>query len=522
MPDDDSVLSSCPDCGGPLQGEDCHFCHPTHQTEAVKPRRPPAPEVLRKSSSSSRRRSSSSSTSRSTASTPADVDPLVGKLVADRFLVEAVIGKGAMGVVYRALQQPLERTVALKLLHVNTAADSLRAERFRREALASSRLNHPNVISVFDFGFWNGRHFLAMEYITGENLAAWIRRHVVIDLDDMQTILTQVCDALTAAHLAGVVHRDLKPANIMVTRMGDGLSIKLLDFGLAALLDLEGARLTKEGTTAGTPTHLSPEQCRGKMASAQSDLYSLGVIVYEMLCGQLPFADENVQETMLQHIFAPPDLPSTRTDQPVPPPLEALVMWMLSKDPSARPDDAATLRRELDHAFAEVRGEVEKSNQRARFMSNADRHLRADSVGLPTFNTLEPNSTEDTQALHVFVIEPSGQTFSTSLIGQLRANGHQPFSAESIATLVDDQSAQRADVIVVDARQNTQALLEEVASSIDEAGRCNGLPLVIVGPDDDLVPMTKALELGVAGYVPSSKLVSKLSSTVEKASRRAV
>ncbi len=216
-----------------------------------------------------------------------------------RYQILEQIGRGGMATVFRAYDPELDRHVAVKVLPSFQAEDPTFVERFRQEAQSIARLNHPNIIQVYDFGEDKGFTFIVMEYVTGGTLA----RHVThaLALEEVLEWVSPIAQALEYAHSQSIVHRDIKPANVLVDENGKP---KLSDFGLARMLE-GGADLTGKGTILGTPAYMAPEQALGRPADQKLDLYSLSVIVYEMLVGQVPFRGDTPSETLMSHIHRP-------------------------------------------------------------------------------------------------------------------------------------------------------------------------------------------------------------------------
>jgi serine/threonine protein kinase len=290
-----------------------------------------------------------------------DSSALLGRVVAGKFVIEAVIGVGGTGTVYRARQLALDRTVALKVLHRDIADDELFAERFKREARAASRLDHPNSVRVLDFGRdSDGLLYLAMEHVQGRTLHQVIREDGPLGDERIVDILAQVLAALSVAHEMGVIHRDLKPENIIILRgrsdEGDSAELaKVCDFGIATIVAAardgtdDGARMTLRGYVVGTPEYMSPEQVRGEAADQRSDLYSVGVVLYQMLTGQPPFTGDSPFGLAVKHATEAPAPPSTL--RAVNPGLEAICLRAMSKAPADRFPVAREMRAALRAAL---------------------------------------------------------------------------------------------------------------------------------------------------------------------------
>ena len=262
--------------------------------------------------------------------------PEIGEVVDGRYKVLARLGTGGMADVFLAEDQQLGRKVALKLLHRRFAEDPGFVERFRREAQAAAGLQHPNVVSVYDRGEYEGTYYIAMEYLPGPSLKEMIRLGVPMDPVRAIDIVLQILKAARFAHRRGIIHRDLKPHNVMVDDAGHA---KVTDFGIARA---GASDMTETGSIMGTSHYLSPEQAQGRPVTPASDLYSVGVVLYELLTGRVPFDGDSPVTIALKHVSEPP--PPIRPSNPaVPLELEQVVMWTLNKDPAHRPQDADVL-----------------------------------------------------------------------------------------------------------------------------------------------------------------------------------
>ena len=256
---------------------------------------------------------------------------VVGELIAERYELEELVGTGGMSSVYRAHDRLLERDVALKVLHQRFLADGEQVERFRREARAVAQLSHPNIVTVIDRGEQDGRQYIVFEYVDGENLKALVEREGPLPERDAIELALQVARALGFAHEQGLVHRDVKPQNVL---LNDGGDTKVTDFGIARSLDVHGG-LTQTGTVMGTSDYIAPEQARGSRVDAQSDVYSLGAVLYELLTGEVPFKGDNFVAVAMRHINEPP--PSVRERRPeLSPCVDAVVRRAMAKEPRDR------------------------------------------------------------------------------------------------------------------------------------------------------------------------------------------
>ena len=284
-------------------------------------------------------------------------DPLIGRVVGGSYLLQEVVGVGGMGRVYKAEQSTLGRTVAVKVIHPHLLGDEQTVARFYQEARASSRLNHPNSVSIIDFGRTDdGILYLAMEFLSGKDLALVMHEEGPLAVDRICGILVNTLDALGEAHELGIVHRDLKPENIILRplRSGDDL-VKVVDFGLATILGKESS-ITKPGLVCGTPDYMSPEQGRGDSVDGRGDLYALGVVLFELLVGHLPYIDDTPTRVVLRHLNDP--IPDPRRAQPgrnISDRLAELTMKALAKDPRERFQVAREMQDALRAVLDEMR-----------------------------------------------------------------------------------------------------------------------------------------------------------------------
>ncbi|HEX9109367.1 MAG TPA: serine/threonine-protein kinase, partial [Longimicrobiales bacterium] len=282
-------------------------------------------------------------------------DELIGRELSGRYRIVQKLGEGAMGAVYIGEHVRMGRRDAIKVLRGPLAGDAEAVRRFNRGARNISAVHHPNVCTIYDFSDTaEGVTFLAMELITGESLRELLEREGALPPERAVSIARQVADALQAAHDAGIVHRDLKPANIMITRGRDGGDVvKVVDFDIAKAYDeAEGPEVTRVGFVVGTPEYMSPEQLIGERLDGRSDLYSLGLVLFRMLTGTLPFRADTPQELMLQRLTVQPmSLAQAAPARAFPEALESALHTVLSIKPGDRQPSAAAFAREITAAL---------------------------------------------------------------------------------------------------------------------------------------------------------------------------
>jgi len=270
-----------------------------------------------------------------------DIDRLAGTRLGS-YEIESLLGRGGMGVVYKARQVSLDRSVALKILPPDPGSSASYVKRFEREARAVARLSHPNIVQIFDIAEDQGLHFFSMEYIEGDTLDKVLEEKGRLDIDEAVKIISQAAQGIEHAHRGGIIHRDIKPSNIILDARGN---VKVMDFGLARMTD-DRSKLTQSGTLMGTLDYMSPEQCRGEELDERTDIYSLGVVLYEMLAGQPPFEAPN-EAALINRIIneAPPAVTSINKNLPTD--IEAVVSKAMARDRDGRYSSIADLAEDI-------------------------------------------------------------------------------------------------------------------------------------------------------------------------------
>ncbi|MGY1785200.1 Stk1 family PASTA domain-containing Ser/Thr kinase [Geodermatophilus sp. SYSU D00698] len=280
------------------------------------------------------------------------------QVLGERYEIGGVLGRGGMAEVHRGRDLRLGREVAVKVLRSDLARDPSFQVRFRREAQAAASLNHPSIVAVYDTGedrtTSGATPYIVMEYVEGETLRDVLRREGVLQPERAMSLAADICAALDFSHRNGIVHRDVKPGNVMITPQG---TVKVMDFGIARAVSDSAATMTSTAAVIGTAQYLSPEQARGEAVDARSDVYSLGCLLYELVCGAPPFTGDSPVSVAYQHVREDPRLPSS-INPAVPPELDAILMKAMSKNPANRYQSAAEMRNDLLRALAGQRVEA--------------------------------------------------------------------------------------------------------------------------------------------------------------------
>lgn len=272
-----------------------------------------------------------------------------GDMIGHRYKIIRSLGEGGMANVYLAYDTVLERQVSVKVLRLDLRDDPNTKRRFRREAMSATKLNDPHIVGIFDTGEENGLQYMVMQYVQGTDLKAYIKEHYPIALPQVIDIMEQVLSAVEAAHAHGIIHRDLKPQNILID---ENKNIKITDFGIAVAVSQNS--LTQTNTLMGSVHYLSPEQARGSIATKKSDIYSLGIILYELLTGKVPFEGENAVSIAIKHFRE--EIPSVRSVNPhIPQPLENVVIRATAKDPIDRYENVKQMADDLKTSLDPVR-----------------------------------------------------------------------------------------------------------------------------------------------------------------------
>lgn len=279
-----------------------------------------------------------------------------GQKINDRYQIVKTIGEGGMANVYLAYDTILERNVAVKVLRGDLATDEKFVRRFQREALSASSLSHPNIVEVYDVGEDDGIYYIVMEYIEGKHLKQLIKKRGKLTLNEVIDIMVQITDGMACAHDSYIIHRDIKPQNIMILENG---LVKITDFGIA--MALNSTQLTQTNSVMGSVHYLPPEQASGKGCTIQSDIYSMGILMYELLTGTLPYKGENAVEIALKHLKEP--LPSIRNELPnIPQSVENIILKSTAKNPKNRYSDAREMNEDLKTCAEESRSNEKPYN----------------------------------------------------------------------------------------------------------------------------------------------------------------
>ncbi|MFY0571895.1 protein kinase domain-containing protein [Archangium lansingense] len=425
-------------------------------------------------------------------------DPWVGRVVAGRYQVTGTLGRGGMGTVYEAEQLGLERYVALKVLHPHVAKTPGAIARFQREAQLMARLKHPGAVHLFDHGADGDTLYLAMERVFGVPLDEVLETYGPLEVKTAVELAAQVLEVLEAAHDLGMVHRDLKPSNVMLVGELSAPTVKVLDFGLAALVNPgQQEPLTGSGQVLGTPAYMSPEHCRGELPDGRADLYSVGCLLHELLVGRPPFGDSPAVEVMSGHLYRPPPpVRQLRPERGIPEALEALVLASLSKAKTQRPASARELAARLREALAPppARGEGKKQER----------------VQPPPAPPVAPSP--ELLARPVALIEPDGPANPHGIGTALSVGGYRVVPCRE-----DDSLEGMAALVVVPRSDRAQEEALALASTL--ASRPHAPPVLLCGSGEDFSLMSRAVASGVYDYVPLPVDPTDLARKVSRALR---
>lgn len=281
---------------------------------------------------------------------------LIGKTIDGKYLVQSVLGEGGMAVVYKAHHVQMERTVVIKVMQGWLLSNKNSVERFERECKLTAKLNHPNIVSVFDVGSIGGKEpYLVMEYIKGEALADKIHNTGALPPATTANIIIQMTRGLQEAHSIGIIHRDLKPDNVLLQHKSDRPDwVKIVDFGISNLVQ-GSKKLTKTGRMVGTPEYIAPEQLKDRPIDIRTDLYALGIMMFEMLTGKVPFEGESAESILMKHLLEdPPPISEVRPELEAGNPFEPIVTKLLRKEPDERYQTAVELRLDVEQALNQV------------------------------------------------------------------------------------------------------------------------------------------------------------------------
>ena len=318
-----------------------------------------------------------------------------GKTLGGRYQIEDLLGQGGMSAVYKATDPNLNRAVGVKLIHPHLADDDEFVHRFRKEAAIVAQLRHPNIVQVFDFNRDGDDFYMVMEFVAGETLQDRLKRLIVdgseMPLVDVMNYAINICDAADYAHRRSLIHRDIKPANVMLNVEDQAI---LMDFGIAKILG--GTQYTATGATVGTALYMPPEQIRGERVDERSDIYAIGVVIFEMICGQPPFQAESPMAVLMKHLSDPvPDLNRLRPDCPAD--LKLVVEQAMDKDRDQRYQSAAEMSDALEQALAAKKAPVQASGAMAAAVPPPAAQATAGDVATPP--QTRPPATDDSVAL---------------------------------------------------------------------------------------------------------------------------
>ncbi|MEO1165457.1 MAG: protein kinase, partial [Chloroflexota bacterium] len=413
---------------------------------------------------------------------------MIGNKLNNRYEVKKLIGEGATSTVYLGIDEVLGRNVALKILH--TQVRETTRKRFFQEAMAAAQLNHPNIMAIYDRGQDKDRNYLVIEYVEGKPLSDYIP-------SDVETVImlgTQIAEALQYAHEREIIHRDIKPANIMVT---PNKMIKIMDLGLA--LPREGIRVTQAGMVIGTPAYISPEQAKGKDLDYRTDIYSLGIVLYEMATGELPFNADDITALLLQHVQQPPPRP-TLINPDLPMALENVILKTLEKNRDRRFNSAQILAEALRSASPNTRPE---SEDRASTIPKRPDWTKTLAAQKPATKLIRVVMADDHKLLRATLANYLGTQDDIMVVAQ----------AQDGDEALEKTLEQMPDVLLLDLNMPGKNGLDALPDIRKQAPEVK--VLVLTGRDEDNYIM-RALRAGAHGYVLKSTDEEKLVESIRQ------
>ncbi len=424
------------------------------------------------------------------------METFINKTIAKRYRCVQKIGSGGMGVVYLAEDTILNRNVVLKVLQPSFK-DEKNASRFFREAKILSQLNHPHIVTIHDFGMWKRNMYIVLEYLEGSNLQQIIEESGPLPSTWLMNALPQMLDALEAAHQEGVIHRDFKPSNIFCLKQVDHtVYIKILDFGTAVSLDQDLLdKITPTGEVIGSPCYMSPEQIMGREISPRSDIYSLGITIYEILSGKPPFHSDNMMSIFLSHLYKPPKpLNSWKGgNEPHIQNLLEIVNTCLNKNPEDRYGSIHELRKALT--------ETPKSNFRLPETLVGERQMRFKQYYLgPVEDTgIETRISRITSALNtqLLVMEAENLPIERTITPLLKITNHTVQSPISLDWDIMKEMMHPDAIILNKGKEENLKLIQE----IQRMREWEAIPVLICGPEGDLDYISRAIDAGAGDYL---------------------